>query len=169
MTSDELLSYLDDRGMRAVTYEHTPVYTVDDSQRLRGHIPGVRTKNLLLGGSKKAFFLVVACDTATINLRHLRRILGSRGTLSFGTPDALLKVLGVTPGAVSLLALVNDSERKVSLVIDESLPEAEYVNCHPLIIVEQHLSQWRTFSPFSRRPSVLPCIYPSRKSMRLVT
>ncbi len=115
MTSEELLAYLEDHGIEAVTYEHPPVHTVEESQRLRGDVPGVHTKNLFLRDSKKAFFLVVTNEAATVSLK-----------------DALLELLGVTPGAVSLLALVNDRGHKVVPVIDESLLKAGLVNCHPL-------------------------------------
>jgi Ala-tRNA(Pro) deacylase len=132
MTSEELLSYLEYHGIEAVTYEHPPVHTVEESQKLRGDVPGVHTKNLFLRDSKKAFFLVVTNEAATVNLKDLRHKIDARGALSFGTPEALLELLGVTPGAVSLLALVNDRGHKVLPVIDESLLQAGLVNCHPL-------------------------------------
>ncbi len=121
VTSEELLAYLEDHGIEAVTYEHAPVHTVEESQKLRGEVPGVHTKNLFLRDSKKAFFLVVTNEAVTVNLKDLRHKIDARGGLSFGTPEALLELLGVTPGAVSLLP-----------VIDESLLQARLVNCHPL-------------------------------------
>ena len=72
MTSEELLAYLEDRGIEAVTYEHPPVHTVEESQKLRGDVSGVHTKNLFLRDSKKAFFLVVTNEAATVNLKDLR-------------------------------------------------------------------------------------------------
>jgi len=132
ITSDELLAYLEDHEIEAVTREHAPVYTVEESQKLRGDIPGIHTKNLFLRDGKKAFFLVVTDEAATVDLKNLRHTIGARGALSFGTPEQLLDLLGVTPGAVSLLALVNDRGHKVVPVIDESLLKAELVNCHPL-------------------------------------
>lgn len=132
MTSNELLAYLADNDIEAITHEHPPVHTVDESRQLRGNIAGIHTKNLFLRDNKKTYFLVVANEAATVNLKELRHKIGARGALSFGTPEMLLELLGVTAGAVSLLALVNDREHKVILALDESLMTAEVVNCHPL-------------------------------------
>src|SRR5260370_26099051 len=130
--SKQVIAYREDQGIEADTYEPPPVHTVEESQKLRGDAPGVHTKNLFLRDSKKAFFLVVTKEEATVSLKDLRHKIDARGALSFGTPEALLELLGVTPGAVSLLALVNDRGHKVVPVIDESLLKAGLVNCHPL-------------------------------------
>ena len=132
MRSEEVLSYLERRGIIAKTYEHAPVYTVDESRELRGSIPGVHTKNLFLRDSKKNFFLVVTSEETRINLKALGPRIGAKGGLSFGSPDALMQILGVTPGSVSLLAAVNDTEKRVTVVLDETLLKASLINCHPL-------------------------------------
>ncbi|HEY0327970.1 MAG TPA: prolyl-tRNA synthetase associated domain-containing protein [Rhodopseudomonas sp.] len=132
MTSDDLLAYLADQHISATTHDHPAVHTVEDSRRLRGDIPGIHTKNLFLRDSKKTFFLVVADEAATVNLKDLRHKIGAKGNLSFGAADVLLDMLGVTPGSISLLALVNDATHNVTLVVDQSLLAAETINCHPL-------------------------------------
>jgi Ala-tRNA(Pro) deacylase len=132
MTSDRVLTHLAEQGIEAVTYDHPPVHSVDESRQLRGDIAGIHTKNLFLRDSKKTFFLVVADEAATVNLKDLRHKVGARGNLSFGAPEMLLDMLGVTPGSISLLALVNDPGHKVALVVDQSLLAADFVNCHPL-------------------------------------
>jgi len=132
MRSEEVLSYLERHGIIAKTYEHAPVHTVDESRELRGNIPGVHTKNLFLRDSKKNFFLVVTDEKIRINLKVLGPRIGAKGRLSFGSPDVLMQTLGVTPGSVSLLAAVNDSEKRVTTVLDEALLKASLVNCHPL-------------------------------------
>jgi Ala-tRNA(Pro) deacylase len=132
MTSDDLLAQFTAHGIEAVTRDHPPVHTVEESRQWRGDIPGIHTKNLFLRDSKKTFFLVVADEAATVNLKDLRHKIGAKGNLSFGAPDALLEKLGVTPGSVSLLALINDPEHHVTLVVDQSLLAADIVNCHPL-------------------------------------
>jgi Ala-tRNA(Pro) deacylase len=128
----EILSYLERLGIMAKTYEHAPVHTVDESRELRGNIPGVHTKNLFLRDSKKTFFLVVTDEATRINLKALGSRIGAKGGLSFGSPEALMQNLGVTPGSVSLLATVNDTEKRVTVVLDEALLKAPLVNCHPL-------------------------------------
>jgi Ala-tRNA(Pro) deacylase len=132
MTSDELLTYLKEIGIGAITHEHSPVHTIDDSKRLRGDIPGIHTKNLFLRDTKKQCYLVVTHEETTVNLKNLRHKLHAKGTLSFGRPETLMEHLGVTPGAVSLLALINDRGRNVALAIEDSLLLSDPVNCHPL-------------------------------------
>ena len=51
--------------------------------------------------------------------------------LSFGTPEDMLRLLDVTPGSVSIMALMNDRENKVQLVIDDELLRHEDFGCHP--------------------------------------
>jgi Ala-tRNA(Pro) deacylase len=130
--SDELLAYLKANGISAATFDHAPVHTVEESRDLRGDIPGVHTKNLFLRDGKKNFFLFVTEESASINLKALAKLIGAKGGLSFGSPEALLEHLGITPGSVSVLAAINDTEHKVTIVLDERLFQASPINCHPL-------------------------------------
>ena len=132
MRSEDVLSYLERHGITARTYEHAPVHTVEESRELRGDIPGVHTKNLFLRDGKKRFFLVVVSEEMRVNLKALAPLIGARGGLSFGSPEALMEILGITPGSVSLLAAVNDVEKRVTVVLDDALLKASLVNCHPL-------------------------------------
>jgi Ala-tRNA(Pro) deacylase len=131
--SDELLAWLAANDIAATTFEHAPVHTVDESRALRGDIPGVHTKNLFLRDGKKNFFLFVTEESASINLKALAKRIGAKAGLSFGSPDALLAYLGITPGSVSVLAAINDTARKVMVVLDERLLQGSPINCHPLI------------------------------------
>lgn len=130
--SDELLAYLEKSGIQVRTFEHAPVHTVEESKALRGSIPGVHTKNLFLRDGKKNYFLFVTDEDATINLKQLAKKIGAKGGLSFGSPEALMEMLAIRPGAVSMLAIVNDTERRVKLVLDGKLAGMTTINCHPL-------------------------------------
>ncbi|MDI4235572.1 prolyl-tRNA synthetase associated domain-containing protein [Bradyrhizobium sp. Arg237L] len=130
--SDELLAYLESNGIEARTFQHPPVHTVEESKSLRGDIPGLHTKNMFLRDGKKNYFLFVTDEDAAINLKQLARKIGAKGGLSFGSADALLELLGIQPGAVSVLAVVNDKERKVRVVLDQRLAGVATINCHPL-------------------------------------
>ncbi|WP_029003748.1 prolyl-tRNA synthetase associated domain-containing protein [Azorhizobium doebereinerae] len=132
LTPDDVLRYLDAHGIAARTYEHPAVHTVAESQALRGDIPGAHTKNLFLRDGKKTYFLVTLEENTPVDLKGLRAKIGARGGLSFASPEALFEHLGVLPGSVSLLALVNDPDHRVQVVLDASLLAAEMVNCHPL-------------------------------------
>ena len=113
-------------------FEHPPLKTVEDSKNLRGEIKGGHTKNLFLRDKKKNNFLITTSEDQIIDLKKLEKKL-STGRLSFGSPDRLHEFLGVKPGSVSPLALVNDQNNKVIFYIDEKLLNEEILNFHPLV------------------------------------
>lgn len=132
-TSDKLLAILKDYGILAKTYEHPPVHTVEESRNLRGDIPGIHTKNLFLRDGKRNFYLIVADERTKIDLKSLTSKIGANGKLSFASSDALNDILGIQPGSVSLLAVINDLGKRVNVIIDESLLASSLINCHPLV------------------------------------
>ena len=73
------------------TVTHPPLFTVEQSQALRGTIPGGHTKNLFLKDKKGALFLVTALEDAAIELKSLHRRLGATGRFSFGSADLMLR------------------------------------------------------------------------------
>ena len=131
-TRDDLMAYLDRLGIETVTVDHEAVFTVAESQDLRGRIPGAHTKNLFLKDKKGALFLVVAPEDAVIDLKHLHHVIGATGRLSFGKPELLMETLGVTPGSVTAFAAINDTAGQVTVVVDSRLAAADKVNGHPL-------------------------------------
>lgn len=132
LTPDALLAFLSGNGIAAQTHDHPPLHTVAESKALRGDLPGVHTKNLFLRDGRKAYFLVSVAEDTPVNLKALRGPLGANGSLSFGTSEALLEMLGVVPGAVTLLAAANDTAGAVTIALDAELLKADAVGCHPL-------------------------------------
>ncbi len=132
-TPDQLFAYLDGIGVAHTTVSHPPLFTVEQSQALRGKIPGGHTKNLFLRDKKQALFLVVAEESAEIDLKGLHRVLGASGRFSFGSADLMLEVLGVTPGSVTPFGAINDKEGRVTVVLDKALMEHAIINAHPLV------------------------------------
>ena len=132
-TRDDLMAMLARLGIATTTVEHPPLFTVEEAMALRGEVAGAHTKNLFLKDKKDALFLVVAPEDAEIDLKQLHHVVGASSRLSFGKPDLLLETLGVTPGAVTAFAAINDSNARVTVVLDRSLAESAFVNCHPLV------------------------------------
>jgi Ala-tRNA(Pro) deacylase len=132
-SKDDLSRFLDKLGIATRTTAHAPLFTVEESQALRGEIAGAHTKNLFLKDKKDALFLVVAREDAAIDLKRLHEKIGASGRLSFGKPELLFETLGVTPGAVTPFGLINDRTARVAVVIDAGLIESVEVNCHPLV------------------------------------
>lgn len=132
ITPADLFDALDRLGIAHTTVSHPPLFTVEQSQGLRGQIPGGHTKNLFLRDKKGALYLVTAEEDAAIELKSLHRRLGATGRFSFGSADLLMETLGVVPGAVTPLAAINDTEGRVTVVLDAALMQHTVINCHPL-------------------------------------
>lgn len=130
--SDDLFTFLGQLGIEVATVEHAPLFTVADSRAMRGEIAGGHTKNLFLRDRKDQFFLVTAEEDATIDLKTIHTVIGAAGRVSFGSAGALMELLGVTPGSVSVFGLINDTQRQVKVIIDEPLLRHEVINAHPL-------------------------------------
>ena len=132
-TPQDLFAYLADLGIETATVTHEPVFTVEESQDLRGRIDGAHTKNLFLWDRKSSYFLVTALESTTVSLKGLHRKIGAAGRLSFGSAEAMGDLLGVTPGAVTPFGLINDTARRVTFILDPNLAQADVINCHPLV------------------------------------
>lgn len=128
---DDLFARLRELGIETTTHRHPPVFTVAEAKRLRGDVPGIHCKNLLLEDHKGKLWLVVAREDTAIDLKALRGTLGA-GRLSFARPDRLLAVLGLTPGEVTPFGLVNDDAQAVQVVLESRMMAGGALNFHPL-------------------------------------
>jgi Ala-tRNA(Pro) deacylase len=131
-TEAELSAFLTELGISVSTRRHPPLFTVADSQALRGEIPGGHTKNLFLKDKKDNVFLVTVEENASVDLKQIHTIIGAVGRVSFGKPELLMELLGVIPGAVTVFGLINDSQGRVRVVLDEALMQHDVINAHPL-------------------------------------
>ena len=128
----QLFDRLEALGIAHRTVEHPPVFTVEEAKALRGNLPGHHIKNLFLRNKREEMWLVVALEDRAVDLKRLGEVLGA-GRLSFGSPDRLRRQLGVEPGSVTPLALINDGSRLVRLALDRGLTSGGPVNAHPLV------------------------------------
>ena len=126
-------TFLREHGINLARHEHVPVFTVEESERLVPLLPGAKTKNLFLRDKKGLrHFLLTARHDVAIDLATLGATIGA-GRLSFASSARLIQHLRVEPGAVSLLALCNDTARQVEFVLDEVLWQAPALQAHPLV------------------------------------
>jgi Ala-tRNA(Pro) deacylase len=130
-TPQDLYAFLDAHGIAHRTLEHPAVFRVEEGQEIKAALPGGHTKNLFLKDAKDQIWLICALGETRIDLKRLPETIGS-ARLSFGSADLMEEVLGVTPGSVTLFALINDRARKVKLVLDAALLRPEPINFHPL-------------------------------------
>ena len=130
--SSKLFALLDELGITVTTVRHPPLYTVADSQKLRGQIAGGHTKNLFLKDKKDNYFLLTVGEEADVDLKQIHHAIGASSRVSFGKPEMLMEFLGVVPGAVTAFGIMNDRENRVRLFLDAELMEHDVINCHPL-------------------------------------
>ena len=110
-----IYSLLDRLAIPYQRIDHPPVFTCEEASRLLPDLPAAKTKNLFLRDPKsERLFLVVSPEESRVDLKALAARLGVK-RLSFGSPERLEAVLGLTPGSVTLLAMVRDSERATSI------------------------------------------------------
>lgn len=90
-------------------------------------------KNLLLTNRQQtAVYLLLMPGEKPFYTKLLSKQIGS-ARLSFATAEQMARYLDITPGSVSILGLMNDSEKTVRLLIDKDLLRDEYFGCHPCI------------------------------------
>lgn len=128
---EDLLALLTRLNVEHQTYDHPAVFRVGDGEAIKATIPGAHTKNLLLKDAKGQLWLISAQDDTPIDLKRLPAVIGS-ARLSFGAEALMLETLGVTPGSVTALGLINDTDHRVRFMLDRRLARAELVNFHPL-------------------------------------
>lgn len=132
LSRENLFAFLERHGIATTTVEHPALHSVEESQRLRGAIPGGHTKNLFVKDKKGTIFLVVAEENRAVDLKTLHKLIGAQGRLSFASADQMQDLLGVTPGSVTAFGVVNDEAHRVTVVLDAGLLVHDRLNCHPL-------------------------------------
>lgn len=115
----ELYALLAELNIPFQQEEHIPVYTMADCDQLHLSLQGESVKNLFLT-DRTRFFLYTLPEHERADLKALRASLGC-GKLSFAGEEPLLEKLGLTPGAVTPLGLVNNRERDVAFILHRSL------------------------------------------------
>ena len=128
---DRLLAWMAARGIAQTTHDHPAVFRVEEGLELKAAMPGAHTKNLFLKDKKGRLWLISARQDTVVDLKQADKWIGS-ARLSFGNETLLYETLGVRPGSVTALALINDPDHRVTFVLDKALWDADIVNFHPL-------------------------------------
>lgn len=126
-----VLNVLNELNLPYELHEHEAVFTVEAAEKVWESIPGLHCKNLFLKSRKTSrYFLLVMPHDKRLSIKELENTLGNE-KLSFASADDLLRLLHLTPGSVSPFGLMNDSEKQVILLLDESLKGAPRLGFHP--------------------------------------
>ena len=137
ISSDAILSLLDDWKISYTRTDHEPLRTVEDSKKVQNQFlssenGGGHIKNLYLRDNKKQNILLVTEQDRQIDLKNIHLKLGV-GRISFGSPERLMENLGVRPGAVTPLSMITGAQMEVRLFIDSNLKNCKQIYVHPLV------------------------------------
>lgn len=132
MSMPDLIGFLETHGISFVRHDHPPVFTCEEELQ---HVPesgAARTKNLFMRDRRgRRHLLLVTLCSKSVSISDFAETSGA-DRLSFASPERLMKHLGVEPGSVTVLGLVNDTERAVELYIDADVWGAPSIHAHPL-------------------------------------
>ncbi|CAI9106015.1 OLC1v1005064C1 [Oldenlandia corymbosa var. corymbosa] len=132
-SKDQLIARLKELQIDFGLYEHPAVLTVDEQAKYVGHLDGALSKNLFLKDKKHRYYVVSALEGTKVDMKILSQRLGlGKGGLRFAPEEALAEILQVPLGCVTPFALLNESARDVSLLLDQGLRTKECCFFHPL-------------------------------------
>lgn len=145
--------FLDRLGVCYFRVDHEHADTIEACREVEGLLGCTICKNLFLTNRQQTdFYLLIMPGTKPFKTKYLSAQIGS-SRLSFGGAEDLERLLGVTPGSVSVLALMNDTEKKVRLLLDRGLLCERDFGCHPCL----NTSSLR-FSTAALLETVLPAL-----------
>ena len=124
---------LDSLGIEYLRVDHEPAMTMEVCVDIDAALGSSMCKNLFLCNRQKTeFYMLLMPGDKPFKTKDLSaQIDASR--LSFADAEYMEKFLDLTPGAVTVLGLMNDNENNVRLLIDEDILNAEYVGVHPCV------------------------------------
>ena len=124
---------LDHLGIDYERTDHIAAMTMDDCLEIDRILDVVICKNLFLCNRQKTkFYLLMMPGDKIFKTKDLSASIGS-SRLSFADPADMEKYLDITPGAVSIMGLMNDTNNHVQLIMDKPVIESELLGCHPCV------------------------------------
>ena len=124
---------LDKLGMEYYRTDHEPATTMEVCNDIDKILGALICKNLFLCNRQKAqFYLLMMPGDKTFKTKDLSRQINS-ARLSFADEEYMEKYLDITPGSVSIMGLMNDTDNNVQLLMDKEVLEDETLGCHPCI------------------------------------
>jgi len=124
---------LDELEIEYWRIDHDAAFTMEACEAIDKALEATICKNIFLCNRQKtAFYLLMMPGDKVFKTKELSAQIGS-SRLSFASPEDMLKYLDTEPGSVSFLGLMNDSEKKVQLLVDEDVFEGEWIGMHPCV------------------------------------
>lgn len=130
MNKTETYQYLTEHNIAYEVSEHKAVFNMEEAESLDLPYPECDAKNLFIRDDKKQnYYLITVKGDKRVDLKEFRKQHGLRA-LSFASPEELSAVMGLTPGAVTPLGILNDVERRVHFYLDKSFIGGK-IGVHP--------------------------------------
>lgn len=130
MNKAEIYRFLTEHKISYEVTEHEAVYSMDELSSVELPYPEWDAKNLFVRDDKKQnYYLITVRGNKRVNLKEFRKAHGLRN-LSFASPDDLMKIMGLVPGSVSPLGMLNDDERRVHFFLDDDF-SGNLIGIHP--------------------------------------
>jgi len=124
---------LDSLGMAYERIDHERTDTMEACAAVDAVLSATICKNLFLCNRQQtAFYLLMMPADKPFKTKELSAQIGS-ARLSFADAAAMERLLGVTPGSVTVMGLMNDTDKAVTLLVDRDLLDGETVGCHPCV------------------------------------
>ena len=125
--------YLRGLDIEYTRVDHDAAATIADCELVDGELGTKMCKNLFLCNSQKTtFYLLLMPGDKHFKTKEVSHALGI-ARLSFAPEEYLFSLMGLRPGAVTVLGLMNDKDKNVNLLIDKDIMKEEYLGCHPCV------------------------------------
>lgn len=152
-TDTEVYQLLAELGISYQRVDHKAVYTVAE---IDFSIDGSDVKNLLLKSKKtKKFYFVICPGYKRLDLKSLAKVLGE-SQLSFASEEELFDLLGLERGSVTPLALPQDTQHQITLLIDEEIDQTKKIGFHPNTNTATLVIAFSDFQQFLSKLAIQP-------------
>ena len=131
MNKQEVYEFLQAKGVTYEVTEHKAVYNMDELAEVELPYPEADAKNLFVRDDKKSsYYLITVRGSKRVDLQEFRKAYGTR-RLSFASAGDLERLLGLFPGSVTPLGLLNNTEKNVKLFLDSDFADDDLIGVHP--------------------------------------
>lgn len=131
MNKQEVYEFLQAQGVPYEVTEHKAVYNMDELAEVELPYPEADAKNLFVRDDKKSsYYLITVRGSKRVDLQEFRKVYGTR-RLSFASAEDLERLLGLFPGSVTPLGLLNNTEKNVKLFLDSDFADDDLIGVHP--------------------------------------
>lgn len=131
----EIKKYLEDLKIKYRLYKHPPVYTCEESEKLKVTIRGMHAKSLLVKGKNTGkFYMIILPCNERMDRKRLREFIEE--DITFANSEELDKLLDLKPGSVSPFAIIRDKEHKIIIIFEKKVWNSKILNFHPNINTE---------------------------------